>query len=168
MIQLKAEDTGDVTGRSLHVGGVTPFISIALFRALAERATFYLSDQVIDQIKNEVPAVQCQSWTQSEAKIAVYTYDLLRNMKQSYSCLLAELSEPRVKLLRGLPAPADSSGTLLGSQCKLCYDGFISVVFKECGHAVTCSNCLFKLSNCPVCRSEVKLSQLTPLITPLQ
>ena len=168
MIQLRAEDTDNMTERNLHVGGVTPFISIALFRALAERATFYLSDQVIDQIKNEVPAVQCQSWTQSDAKFAVYTYDLLRNMKESYSCLLAELSEPRVRLLSGLPPSTDRSGTLLGSQCKLCYDGFISVVFKECGHAVTCSDCLFRLSNCPVCRGEVKLSQLTPLITPLQ
>ncbi|KAI6658602.1 Cdc42-like protein [Oopsacas minuta] len=169
VVHLRADEgTESETGMTLHVGGVTPYISIEIFRGLAERATFYLSDQVIDQIKNELPVKQCQSWTKSKAKFTVYTYDLLRNMKESYSLLLAELSKPRVRLLSGLPTHENgTSGTLLGSQCKLCYDNFVSVVFKDCGHAVSCTECLFKLSNCPVCRSEVKLSHLTPLITPI-
>ena len=155
-------------GRKLMIGGLTPFISIELFRVLAERATFYLSDSVIDQIKDEVATKQCLSWTKSEARHTVYTYDLLRNMKESYSDLLGQLSAPRVSFLKGLPSvEVEREGTLLGSQCKLCYDSFVSVVFKDCGHAVTCAECLFKLSNCPVCRGDVKLSHLTPLITPL-
>ena len=158
----------EVEGR-LQIGGVTPYVSIELFRAMAERATFYLSDQIIEQIKEEIPVKQCQSWTGQESRYTVYTYDLIRNMKESYTDLLAELSSPRVSLLKCLPGTLgeEREGVLIGSQCKLCYDSFVSVVFKDCGHAVSCAQCLFKLSNCPVCRGTVKLSDLTPLITPL-
>ena len=170
LVQLREGDAAghEVEGK-LQIGGVTPYVSIELFRALAERATFYLSDQVIEQIKEEVPVKQCQSWSGHECKYSVFTYDLMRNMKESYSALLAELSSPRVSLLKGLPSRTgeERDGVLIGSQCKLCYDSFVSVVFKECGHAVACAQCLFKLSSCPVCRGEVKLSHLTPLITPL-
>ena len=169
IVQLREGDTTDEVEGKLQIGGVTPYVSIELFRAMAERATFYLSDQVIEQIKEEVPVKQCLSWTE-ESRHAVYTYDLLRNMKESYTSLLGELSGPRVSLLKGLPTPTGDGreGTLIGSQCRLCFDSFVAVVFKDCGHAVTCTQCLFKLSNCPVCRGEVKLSHLTPLITPLE
>lgn len=42
------------------------------------------------------------------------------------------------------------------SQCKICMDKEVSVVFLPCGHFVSCNDCSFALKICPVCRDMIK------------
>lgn len=151
----------------LYIISATPFISIELFRALAERSNFYLSETVITQIKNEQPSAQTQSWTLQPQ--IVYTYDLNNNMREHNAQMLCELSLNRTVLLETMNDDVinieQGESTLLNSQCKVCYDNYTCVVFTGCGHAVCCYKCLHRLNDCPVCRSEVKMSEIAPLIT---
>lgn len=40
--------------------------------------------------------------------------------------------------------------------CKVCMDQEMSVVFLPCGHFVACATCAAQMSNCPVCRADIK------------
>jgi len=38
------------------------------------------------------------------------------------------------------------------NECKICLEQEIEVAFKECGHAVSCESCCYKMDKCPICR----------------
>ena len=40
--------------------------------------------------------------------------------------------------------------------CKVCLDQPADVVLIPCGHFLSCSSCLVKLSHCPICRREIR------------
>lgn len=40
--------------------------------------------------------------------------------------------------------------------CKICCEDVIAIAFLPCGHLISCSQCAPSLTNCPVCRTEVK------------
>lgn len=40
--------------------------------------------------------------------------------------------------------------------CKICFDRETSIVLIPCGHFVSCKICSLSLSDCPICRSEIK------------
>ncbi|XP_021948642.1 baculoviral IAP repeat-containing protein 7 isoform X2 [Folsomia candida] len=42
------------------------------------------------------------------------------------------------------------------TQCKICMDNKVEVVFLPCGHLVSCTRCATALSNCAVCRQPIK------------
>ncbi|OXA38549.1 baculoviral IAP repeat-containing protein 7 [Folsomia candida] len=42
------------------------------------------------------------------------------------------------------------------TQCKICMDNGVEVVFLPCGHLVSCTRCATALSNCAVCRQPIK------------
>lgn len=42
------------------------------------------------------------------------------------------------------------------TQCKICMDNRVEVVFLPCGHLVSCTRCATALSNCAVCRQPIK------------
>jgi hypothetical protein len=42
------------------------------------------------------------------------------------------------------------------TQCKICMDNKVQVVFLPCGHLVSCTRCATALSNCAVCRQPIK------------
>ncbi|CAG2231340.1 BIRC2_3 [Mytilus edulis] len=42
------------------------------------------------------------------------------------------------------------------TQCKICCEMPVSIVFLPCGHLSSCSQCAPALKSCPVCRSEIK------------
>jgi len=39
--------------------------------------------------------------------------------------------------------------------CKICYDEPMTVLFRPCGHLLTCRSCAQQLSNCPICRQSI-------------
>ncbi|KAH8283633.1 hypothetical protein KR018_010235 [Drosophila ironensis] len=40
--------------------------------------------------------------------------------------------------------------------CKVCLDEEVGVVFLPCGHLATCNQCAPSVSNCPMCRADIK------------
>jgi len=42
------------------------------------------------------------------------------------------------------------------TQCKICMDNRVEVVFLPCGHLVSCTRCATAISNCAVCRQPIK------------
>lgn len=42
------------------------------------------------------------------------------------------------------------------SLCKMCLDKEVAVVFLPCGHFISCSDCSYAFTLCPVCRMEIK------------
>jgi baculoviral IAP repeat-containing protein 2/3 len=64
---------------------------------------------------------------------------------------------------RPMSGPSQSSYALDENKlvCKVCLDQQIGVVFLPCGHFVTCTLCAPGLSDCPVCRVEIKGSVRT-------
>lgn len=49
--------------------------------------------------------------------------------------------------------------------CQCCADNPINTVFIPCGHLVCCSECANRVTNCPLCRTDIKHSQLIFLPT---
>ncbi|KAK0168560.1 hypothetical protein PV327_002346 [Microctonus hyperodae] len=45
--------------------------------------------------------------------------------------------------------------------CKICMDREVGVVFLPCGHLVTCVHCAPSLSDCPMCRQEIRATVRT-------
>ncbi|KAH9525291.1 hypothetical protein Btru_000996 [Bulinus truncatus] len=41
------------------------------------------------------------------------------------------------------------------SMCKVCLDEQVAIVFLPCSHFVTCLDCSYALSKCPVCRKHI-------------
>lgn len=41
------------------------------------------------------------------------------------------------------------------SECVVCMDAAVDIVFAPCGHSSTCSSCAEKLTNCCICRSHI-------------
>ncbi|KNC75319.1 hypothetical protein SARC_12152 [Sphaeroforma arctica JP610] len=63
-------------------------------------------------------------------------------------------------------SPNDTSATSLSmgigddddedkDMCKICYERHVNCVFLECGHLVTCVDCGFQLTECPICRQFI-------------
>ena len=42
------------------------------------------------------------------------------------------------------------------TQCKICCEETVSIVFLPCGHLTACTQCAPALKSCPVCRTEIK------------
>lgn len=40
--------------------------------------------------------------------------------------------------------------------CKICFDAIASIITLPCGHMISCSQCISALSNCAMCRTEIK------------
>ena len=40
--------------------------------------------------------------------------------------------------------------------CKVCLDAAAAVLFDPCGHLSTCSRCSSSLTECPMCRRNIK------------
>lgn len=45
--------------------------------------------------------------------------------------------------------------------CKICMDREVSVVFLPCGHLATCHHCAPSLTDCPMCRQEIRATVRT-------
>lgn len=41
------------------------------------------------------------------------------------------------------------------SLCKICYNQHMEILFRPCGHLLTCRSCANQLINCPICRSPI-------------
>lgn len=48
--------------------------------------------------------------------------------------------------------------------CKVCMDAEIDMVFLPCTHMVTCSSCALALSQCPICRNDIKYA-IKPILS---
>uniref|UniRef100_A0A0P4WDH8 RING-type domain-containing protein n=1 Tax=Scylla olivacea TaxID=85551 RepID=A0A0P4WDH8_SCYOL len=48
--------------------------------------------------------------------------------------------------------------------CKVCMDAEIDMVFLPCAHMVTCSSCALALSQCPICRNDIKYA-IKPILS---
>lgn len=40
--------------------------------------------------------------------------------------------------------------------CKICFENIACVIFLSCGHIACCPQCVSALTNCPICRSQIK------------
>lgn len=49
----------------------------------------------------------------------------------------------------------DASHSTEASLCKICYSLDMSILFRPCGHLLTCRSCADQLSNCPICRCPI-------------
>lgn len=47
--------------------------------------------------------------------------------------------------------------------CKVCMDAEIDMVFLPCSHMLTCSSCALALTQCPICRNDIKYT-IKPII----
>ena len=55
------------------------------------------------------------------------------------------------------PHPKDAEKQLARKwECTVCMDEEIEIVLLPCTHISTCSSCTIKLSQCPICRGEIK------------
>lgn len=48
--------------------------------------------------------------------------------------------------------------------CKVCMDAEIDMVFLPCAHMVTCSTCALALTQCPICRNDIKYA-IKPILS---
>ncbi len=64
------------------------------------------------------------------------------------------LSGGDINLLSVASAKDDRNSTE-ASLCKICYSLDMSVLFRPCGHLLTCKSCADQLSNCPICRCPI-------------
>lgn len=39
--------------------------------------------------------------------------------------------------------------------CKICYDNVITILYRPCGHAITCDKCSLRIPRCPLCRQNI-------------
>ena len=58
------------------------------------------------------------------------------------------------------PAPSfalakEASHSTEASLCKICYSLDMCILFRPCGHLLTCRSCADQLSNCPICRCPI-------------
>merc|ERR550534_2538454 len=44
--------------------------------------------------------------------------------------------------------------------CKICLDREVSQVFLPCGHSICCNKCVIGLQICPICRENIRKSQI--------
>ena len=44
--------------------------------------------------------------------------------------------------------------------CKICLDKEVSQVFLPCGHSICCNECVVGIQICPICRENVRKSQM--------
>ncbi|MPC62588.1 Baculoviral IAP repeat-containing protein 2 [Portunus trituberculatus] len=82
-------------------------------------------------------------------------------------------SPTAVKLL---PSSGDSAGTGkpqdhaveegldLKDMCKVCMNAELDMVFLPCTHMVTCSSCALALTQCPICRGDIKYA-IKPILS---
>lgn len=49
----------------------------------------------------------------------------------------------------------DEIAVELETECQICYENRVNVVFLGCYHAVTCAECAENLLNCPLCRVHI-------------
>lgn len=40
--------------------------------------------------------------------------------------------------------------------CKICFDAIACIITLPCGHMISCSQCISALTNCAICRAEIK------------
>ncbi|XP_046448570.1 baculoviral IAP repeat-containing protein 7-B-like [Daphnia pulex] len=64
------------------------------------------------------------------------------------------LSDGDINLLSVVPAKDDRHSTE-ASLCKICYSHDMSILFRPCGHLLTCKSCADQLSHCPICRCPI-------------
>lgn len=48
--------------------------------------------------------------------------------------------------------------------CKVCMDGDIDVVFLPCAHMIACASCAVALTQCPICRKDIKYT-VKPIVS---
>lgn len=48
--------------------------------------------------------------------------------------------------------------------CKVCMDAEMDMVFLPCSHMVTCSSCALALTQCPICRNDIKYA-IKPILS---
>lgn len=48
--------------------------------------------------------------------------------------------------------------------CKVCMDAEMDVVFLPCAHMITCANCAVALTQCPICRKDIKYT-IKPIVS---
>lgn len=48
--------------------------------------------------------------------------------------------------------------------CKVCMDAEMDVVFLPCAHMVTCASCAVALTQCPICRNDIKFT-IKPIVS---
>ncbi|KAK4019289.1 hypothetical protein OUZ56_001315 [Daphnia magna] len=53
------------------------------------------------------------------------------------------------------PVNKDVSQLSEASLCKICYTQDMSILFRPCGHLLTCKACADQFSNCPICRCPI-------------
>ena len=53
-----------------------------------------------------------------------------------------------------IPEP-DSTEVAKESECKVCFERNMDAVFIPCGHVAACFPCASKMTQCPICRSDV-------------
>merc|ERR1719483_683716 len=44
--------------------------------------------------------------------------------------------------------------------CKICLDREVSQIFLPCGHSICCNKCAIGLQICPICRGNIRKSQI--------
>ena len=49
----------------------------------------------------------------------------------------------------------DASHSTEAALCKICYSLDMCILFRPCGHLLTCRSCADQLSNCPICRCPI-------------
>ena len=50
-------------------------------------------------------------------------------------------------------------------RCKVCLDSVVEIIFLPCSHLVCCVQCAASMSACPVCRSDVRATIQSKLIS---
>lgn len=137
----------DAAQTMLTMGYLPKVIKIAVDRVLLEKGWVGMkSRNLMEEIyemeeKGDIPKSKMTRPTNSKVKESV------ANVKRR----MARLQKDEVKKIT-----EENREMKDQTQCKICCEETVSIVFLPCGHLTACTQCAPALKSCPVCRTEIK------------
>lgn len=157
----------------------------ALYRSITEHHAFFRCDSigsaVKEQVSNDFFDTFRNLFYDDNSAEQNYIFDTKRTCREAYDHarrILFNFGSSIVKTMenenkQNSESPSDKSEQELQEKldylvdscfCQTCADKQINTVF-QCGHMFCCSDCAKQLTNCPLCRVEIK--NIIPIFLPV-
>jgi len=78
-----------------------------------------------------------------------------RDMKKALRLYRLSANQKHTKAMNKLSELADSPSQFPEYTCVICKTNKSIMVFKKCGHLISCYSCSTQLNKCPMCREEI-------------
>ncbi|SPP73285.1 death-associated inhibitor of apoptosis 2 [Drosophila guanche] len=135
-----------------------------LLHAIFDEAGSEAALEVREPTEPTAPPLDCCQATTSKAAAAAAT-DLVQFKPQSQPQQAAMPERSLPEQMQSMSLASANGNISLEEEnrqlkdarlCKVCLDEEVGVVFLPCGHLATCNQCAPSVSNCPMCRADIK------------